>query len=80
MNIPWMSIGLASDIFGFIILFFYGPPISEILPDGSERIWDSGDPQSEKAKKARREIIYSKFALGFIIVGFILQLIGSIVS
>lgn len=81
MNIPWTSIGLASDIFGILMLFRYGPPISALLPDGSELVWDREyDSQSPKAKKARREFLYSKIALGFIILGFILQLIGSIVS
>ena len=80
MNIPWTSIGLASDIIGILILFRYGPPISEILPDGSESVWYREDPQLEKAKKAQREIRYSKIALGFIIIGFILQFIGSVVS
>lgn len=78
MNIPWTSIGLVLDIVGVAILYFNGPPISEILPNGSELLWTDEDP--ERAKKAQREILYSKIALGFIIVGFILQFIGSIVS
>ena len=81
MNIPWVSIGLISDIIGIAILYFNGPPISEIFPDGSEMLVIRPDESDkEKGKQAQRKITYSKIALGFIIIGFILQFIGSVVS
>ena len=71
-------IGLILDIIGVVILFFNGPPISPILPDGSELILTH--PENGKAKKARAKINLAKIALGFIIIGFVFQLIGSLIQ
>jgi hypothetical protein len=69
-------IGLSLDMIGVVVLFFNGPPIFPILPDGSELIWDSGSP--EKKALASRKIFLSKLALGLIFLGFFLQAIGAI--
>ena len=69
-------IGLSLDIVGVIVLFFNGPPVSPILPDGSELIWESSTP--EKKALATKKIRISKCALVVIILGFVLQLFGAL--
>ncbi|MCP4487093.1 MAG: hypothetical protein GY820_07215 [Gammaproteobacteria bacterium] len=66
-------IGLILDIIGVIILFIHGPPISPILPDGSEMLW--GESTEERKTLAQKKIRFSKIALGLIVFGFMLQLI-----
>ncbi len=77
MNTIYTQIGLFLDIVGIIILFFFGPPISTILPDGSELVW-MGREDTQKAKEAQRKINLSRIGLIYIGLGFIFQLIGSL--
>ncbi len=69
-------LGLVLDIIGVVILFKNGSPISPLLPDGGELIWDNGTP--EKKKIAQKSIKLSKLALSLLIFGFLLQLVGPI--
>jgi hypothetical protein len=73
-------IGLSLNIIGVIILYLNGPPISPILPDGSELLWmdDGPEKKKQKAEIAKNKIKLSKQGLIVIIIGFIYQLIGLI--
>ena len=51
--------------------------MSMIFENGSEIVVDSPDPV--KSKVARKKIVFSKIALGFIVVGFLFQLIGNFI-
>jgi len=68
--------GLVLDIAGVVILFFNGPPVSPLLPDGSEFLWE--DPTTERKKMAQKKIKLSKLALLMLIFGFLLQLLGPV--
>lgn len=72
------TIGLCLDIVGVVLLYFYGPPVLMLLPDGSELVWHSGtaEERNQRASIAKRKIRISKLALLIIIVGFALQLAG----
>jgi hypothetical protein len=63
-------IGLTLDLIGVILLFKFG-----ILPDNlwEHILMDSG--MSEKDEKKHK--IWSKVAMGFLILGFVFQLLGS---
>ncbi len=81
MNISTTSIGLLLDIIGVIIIYFYGPPIDPILPDGSELVWHGGfgrEEDKQKAKEAQRKKLLSKIGLLYIGLGFVFQFIGSL--
>ncbi len=80
MDINLTAIGLFLDIIGIVLLFINGPPISLILPDGSELVWfdDGLDIKKQNAKSAKKKICLSKIALAFIFIGFLCQFIGSI--
>jgi Na+-driven multidrug efflux pump len=70
-------IGLFLNIIGVVILYFFGPPIPTILPDGTEVLSYGEDAEKgKKANIAKRNIRISRFALAIIIVGFVLQLVG----
>ena len=69
-------VGLSLDMIGVVLLFFNGPPISPILPDGSELIWDSAT--TEKKALATKKIWISRVALGIIFTGFFLQAVGAV--
>lgn len=75
------QIGLILDILGVIILFKYGMPSEYIkLEDLSSGliIDDADDAEIEKIKKKNKLIfIMSRIGLVFLILGFILQFIGS---
>lgn len=77
MNIFTIT-GLFLDIIGVVILYFYGPPISPLLPDGSELVWCSGTEKEtpEKLNIAKRNLKVSRLGLFLIFLGFLLQLIG----
>jgi len=74
----FVPIGLLLDIAGVVMLYFFGPPVSMLRPDGSEYVTctDYGEEQKQNKITAERKIKISKVALAIIIVGFILQLIG----
>jgi hypothetical protein len=82
MNIPWTSIGLALDIFGVIILYFNGPPIHIVFPDGKALLTIESDESDKtsitKIKHAQRKELLSKISLIYIGFGFIFQFIGSL--
>lgn len=70
--------GLLLDIIGIVILYFNGPPISPILPNGSELLWTDDGPeiQKQKAKLAKKKIKLSQYGLIVIFLGFIYQIVG----
>ncbi len=68
------SIGLALDIVGVVLLFFFGPPVPKVFLDGSEIVYDSPDPIKARRAKCRNYI--SKLALIFLFAGFTCQLFG----
>ncbi len=72
------TIGLFLDIIGVVILYFNGPPLFTLLPDGSELVCytENAEEANKKANIAKRKILISKFALLIIIFGFVLQLVG----
>jgi hypothetical protein len=67
------SIGLFLDILGAIIIFLYGVP--KIIPVGGNVIVVAGKNEEEEKKEERYECI-ARVGLGFLILGFILQLVG----
>ena len=72
------TVGLFLDIVGVVILFFNGPPVYPVLPDGREFIWSDSDAKGTKA--ARRKLRWSKIGLGLLGVGFVFQLCSNYVG
>ena len=75
--------GLCLDIIGVFILFFNGPPLSLILPNGAELVSNSdyGSAEEKRNKKiAERKNRCAQFALFIILAGFSLQLIDQLTN
>ena len=77
-----VKIGLCLDIAGVVVLFFFGPPVPIILPNGMELVWNGGDEKriNRNQKIAQRRGWCARGALIIIILGFLLQLVGSFTS
>ena len=73
MNTIYTQIGLLMDVVGIIILFFFGPPISESLGLIKSRL----DHDKNKSK-AKNELRMSFLGLTYLLLGFVMQFIGSI--
>ena len=73
------SVGLVLDIVGVSLLFKYGlsPELRE--SGGSVLVWGGG-MSSEEAKEYRRYKRMSRIALGLLVVGFVLQIVGNFLS
>lgn len=71
------SIGLLADIVGVIIIFINGLP-SKVKEHGGALILDEGS-EKEKTRRASNKKIkqWSHIGLGLVLIGFILQLIGT---
>ena len=74
------SIGLLLDIGGVCLLFKFGLP-AELKRDGTSDVayWAIGDPikQAAEKAKAKRYENFGRFALGLIVLGFLLQIISN---
>lgn len=68
-------IGLLLGMIGVVIIFFYGPPQPSFFP--YDIITDDNIHKEVLEMKGRYELC-SKIGLGFIFIGFLLQLFGSI--
>lgn len=73
------SIGLALDIVGVMLLFFYGPPpgILGKEPQGTFFSLGISDEETEW-RRIRRHLVMSKAALVLIVIGFGLQFWDSV--
>ena len=69
------SAGLALDIGGVILLFIYGLP-ERVDRFGSGADWTFGVDE-EEAKKYKRYKKNSFWGLGFLVLGFFLQLVSN---
>ena len=70
------SIGLSIDIIGVLILFKYGLPSG--ISEGEYFV--DGEPESEKEVREKRNKFIKRMAycgLSCLLIGFILQLIGT---
>ncbi|MDE2751515.1 MAG: hypothetical protein OXI83_02950 [Gemmatimonadota bacterium] len=67
------AIGLALDIVGVILLFFYGPPpgILSTTP-GTMVLYGAADEEKQQ-REINRHLWLSRIALGVIVTGFGLQ-------
>ena len=72
------TVGLSLDIMGVVILFFNGPPVYPVLPDGREFLWTDSDDKG--AKTARRKLLWSQIALFLLFVGFVFQIVSNYVG
>ena len=72
------SIGLFLDIIGVIMLFKYGLP-SEVSKEGNVMIVLE-QTDDEQIKKWKRYNLCSKVALSIIILGFVLQIVPSVIQ
>jgi len=74
----WISsLGLLFDIIGVLIIFFNG--IHPKVPINPKVVF--GGTRDPKYKKQKMKVeIYAYIGLGLILIGFILQLIGSIIN
>lgn len=71
------SLGLASDIAGVVILFYFGPPVLNITRDGYKILpFDPSDSAETLKNKAivDRHGRLSKCGLALLLLGFVLQL------
>lgn len=71
------SLGLVLDIVGALSLFFFGLP-PKIDPDGHIYIVTGGIDQ-EEVEKSKKYKFCSYLGIGFLLVGFIFQLIGNFI-
>ena len=73
------SVGLFLDIGGVILLFFFGLPSRVRAEPPSELLSLGSDPDSKKQweKQWKRYQFASWFALGFLVVGFALQIVSN---
>ena len=69
--------GLMLGMFGVVIIFFYGPPQPSFFP--YDIITDSNVHQEVLNLRDKYDL-YSKIGLGFIGIGFLLQLISACFS
>ena len=75
------SVGLAFDILGVILLFRYGLP-PDVRPGrkGTNVLFGGGDTPAEIEKKTKRYKSYQRnswVALGFLVLGFTLQIVSN---
>jgi|GEM_PF-1859079 len=73
-----LCFGLVLDIIGVCILFKWEPPLSGYDKEGNLMIVTL--PDDNQKKEFNRNKTYSKVALSFLVFGFILQIIGTILS
>jgi hypothetical protein len=71
------TIGLVLDLVGVLLLFKYGLP-SDISKDGVTTL-SIGTTNNKEIKKWKKYNLWSKIGLGFIFIGFILQIISNYV-
>lgn len=71
------NLGLFFDIVGATLMFFFGVP-SGLSKDGSVG-WEAEDSNEQRIKAAKFDCV-ARIGLTLLILGFILQLIGSISS
>jgi hypothetical protein len=62
------SIGLVLDIIGGVMLFFYGFPVAI----------DFGEISSGKESSSVKTHVLAKIGLGFLVLGFVFQLMGTV--
>jgi hypothetical protein len=70
------AVGLVMDIVGALLLWQFGLP-EALARDGGEFLWE--EPTPEGKKKAKRNVRWSRFAIGLIVLGFLLQLASDVV-
>ena len=74
------SVGLFLDIVGVVLLFKYGLP-ADVREKGGTIISFGGGKRDEEAKREHRQYKrFSRIGLGFLIVGFVLQLVSNFLS
>jgi hypothetical protein len=76
MNIP-SSLGLVSDIIGVVIIFIHGLPSKVDEMGGVLLLGENPKDEQIRKNKNKRITRYAYFGLAFIILGFLLQLIGT---
>ena len=69
------SVGLFFDIGGVILLYFYGLP--EDISKTGANFFQLADANEEEADKWKRYRKMSSLALGFLVLGFFLQLVSN---
>ncbi len=69
------SLGLMLDIFGAILIFFYGLP--EALSRKGHQSIITGQIDEEEVLKAKKYDFRAKIGLTLLIIGFALQLVGN---
>ena len=71
------SVGLFLDIFGIILLFFFGMPSR--VSEGPPVLSFGEDPDSTKQREKQwnRHKFWSGLALGLLILGFVLQMVSN---
>ena len=77
------AIGLLFDIVGVILLFYFGPPTLPITKDGHLIIpFNQNDEEKQKSNKRlyQKHQMASFIALGLLMIGFVLQFIGSVLQ
>ena len=72
------SIGLAFDIIGVILLFFFGlaPDVSKPV-QGTKIIWPGPPVGKDEERRYKRHWWFSHAGLGLLVIGFILQIISN---
>lgn len=71
------SLGLFLDVVGAVLIFFFGVPTG-LNKDGSVG-WEVEDSKEQRIKAAKYDCV-ARVGLVLLILGFILQLLGSIRS
>ena len=70
-------IGLLLGMTGIVIIFFYGPPQPSFFPYD---IITDDNIHKEVLDMRNKYDLYSKIGLGFIFIGFLLQLFATVLS
>lgn len=80
ISVVLTTIGLFLNMIGVILLFCYALRIFTFLPDGSELVTYTENPEQakQKAQVAKRRMQVSKYSLLIIIVGLFFQIIGQL--
>lgn len=71
-------IGLSLDLFGVILLFFFG--IAPMIDVKGITYRSTGETDMDEVKKSKKYTMISRVGLGMIILGFAFQLIGNFTS
>ena len=76
------SVGLVFDIFGVVLLFYFGPPVLKITAEGYEFVWSGvNEIEQERNKKTyANHQRFSRVALGLLLLGFVLQLASNAIQ